>query len=87
MSSDSVALILGAGPNIGRHVSRALTANGYKVALASRSRSLDENSPGQTGFQVDLSKPSSIPELFTKVKEALGTPSVVIYNGKSAPDD
>ena len=82
MSYQKVALILGSGPNVGRHVSRAFTAKGYKVALASRSLKKEDNVPGQTHFQVDLSDPSSVPDLFTRVNEKLGFPDVVVYNGQ-----
>ncbi|KAF2818405.1 putative short-chain dehydrogenase [Ophiobolus disseminans] len=80
MSNQLVALILGAGPNVGQHLSRALAIKGYKVALASRSGRQDDSAPGQTSFQVDLSDPSTVAELFAKVKETLGIPSVVVYN-------
>jgi NAD(P)-dependent dehydrogenase (short-subunit alcohol dehydrogenase family) len=82
MSYQKVALVLGSGPNVGLHVSRAFAAKGYKVALASRSSKTEESASDLVHFQVDLSDPSSVPELFTKVKDSLGTPSVVVYNGK-----
>jgi NAD(P)-dependent dehydrogenase (short-subunit alcohol dehydrogenase family) len=81
MSSQGVVLILGAGPNIGQHVSRAFVAEGYKVAMVSRSVKEDD-SLNQTNFQFDLSDPFSIPEVFAKVKDTVGLPSVVIYNGE-----
>jgi NAD(P)-dependent dehydrogenase (short-subunit alcohol dehydrogenase family) len=81
MSDQKVVLILGAGSNIGESTSRAFAAKGYKVALASRSAKSDEDTADLKHFPIDLSKPSSVPELFIKVKEALGIPSVVIYNG------
>jgi NAD(P)-dependent dehydrogenase (short-subunit alcohol dehydrogenase family) len=82
MSSQAVVLVLGAGPNIGQHVSRAFAAKGYKVAMASRSVKKEDDSPNQTNFQFDLSDPFSIPKVFTKVKDTVGIPSVVIYNGE-----
>lgn len=81
MSNQAVALIIGAGPNIGHHVALALS-KGYKVALASRSTKKDEEGLNRFHFQVDLVNPSSLPALFSDVKKVLGTPSVVIYNGK-----
>jgi NAD(P)-dependent dehydrogenase (short-subunit alcohol dehydrogenase family) len=81
MSDQKVVLILGAGSNIGESTSRAFAAKGYKVALASRSAKSDEDTADLKHFPIDLSKPSSVPELFIKVKEAFGIPSVVIYNG------
>lgn len=82
MSSAAIALIIGAGPNIGHNAARALVSKGYKVALASRSAKKDDSGSNQFNFQVDLANPSSVPELFAKVKESLGTPSVVVYNGE-----
>jgi NAD(P)-dependent dehydrogenase (short-subunit alcohol dehydrogenase family) len=82
MSDQKVVLILGAGSNIGQSSATAFASKGYKVALASRSAKTDEDTADLKHFQVDLSNPSSVPELFTQLKEALGTPSVVIYNGK-----
>jgi hypothetical protein len=85
MANQPVALILGSGPNVGQHVARALVSKGYKVALASRSAPKDSSTSNPTTFQTDLSNPSSVPELFTRVKETLGTPNVVVYNGNSHP--
>ncbi|KAH8725389.1 hypothetical protein GQ44DRAFT_681122 [Phaeosphaeriaceae sp. PMI808] len=84
MASHAIALILGYGPNIGQHVSRAFAAKGYKVAVASRSLKEEDKASNQLSFQADLSNPSSVQELFAKVKEALGVPSVVIYNAAAA---
>ncbi|KAH4932492.1 hypothetical protein HBI79_102510 [Parastagonospora nodorum] len=80
MLLQKVALILGSGPNVGRHISRAFAAKGYKVALASRSFKKEDNETGLTHFQADLSDPESVPQLFAKVQQDLGAPSVVVYN-------
>lgn len=80
MSYQKVALIVGSGPNIGQSVANAFAAKGYKVALASRNAKKADNAE-QSSFQVDLSVPSTVPDLFKQVKEQVGTPSVVIYNG------
>ncbi|KAF2024247.1 putative short-chain dehydrogenase [Setomelanomma holmii] len=88
MSKHPVVLILGAGPNVGQHVSRAFAARGYKVALASRSVKNKDSPSDQVNLQVDLSNPSSIPELFAQVKDQLGLPSVVVYNaGAATPNE
>lgn len=81
MSHQKIALILGSGPRVGRHVSRAFAAKGYQVALASRTLKEEDNEPGQKHFSVDLSNPSSVPELFSQVRASLGIPHVVVYNG------
>jgi NAD(P)-dependent dehydrogenase (short-subunit alcohol dehydrogenase family) len=84
-STSPVILILGAGPRIGHHVARAFTSKGYKVALASRkSKETDEadNTADLISITSDLSDPSSVVNVFLKVKASLGIPSVVVYNGK-----
>jgi NAD(P)-dependent dehydrogenase (short-subunit alcohol dehydrogenase family) len=86
MSSPNVLLLLGAGPRVGKHVALAFTALGYKVALASRTPPQEPADPDTTHFRTDLSDPSTIPALFANVTEALGTPSVVVYNGTYAPE-
>lgn len=83
MSHQKLALILGSGPRVGRHVSRAFSAKGYQIALASRTLKKEDNEPGQIHFPIDLSNPSSIPELFSRVNASLGIPHVVVYNGNN----
>lgn len=82
-STSPVLLILGSGANVGQHVSRAFAAKGYKVALASRSQKEEDSSKDQYNVSCDLSDPGSIVGVFSKVKAALGLPSVVVYNGKT----
>lgn len=74
------ALIIGAGANVGVAVAEAFQGAGYSVAVASRS-----NKTGSQfkHFPFDAAKPETVPSLFAQVKETLGTPSVVIYNGTS----
>ena len=77
-----VLLILGAGPNIGLHVSKAFAAKGYKVALASR-KAPTVDGDHAIHVPVDLSKPETVAGVFETVKEKLGaSPSVVVYNGE-----
>lgn len=80
-STAPVALILGSGPNVGLHVAKSLSAKGYKIATVSRTAKTHDGEPGQAKFEVDLSQPSSIADVFAKVKATVGIPSVVIYNG------
>ena len=87
-SISPVVLILGGGPNIGQHVARRFAAQGYKVAITSRTAKADggdKSTPDQVHYhhlQSDLSDPDSVVEVFGKVKALLGPPSVVVYNGK-----
>lgn len=85
VSGSPVALILGAGSNIGQNVARAFAAKGYRVALAARSLKEEDSTPGQLHVQSDFSDPTSVSKCFAKVKERFGSPSVVVYNGTVAP--
>ncbi|KAK6379049.1 hypothetical protein LTS17_006752 [Exophiala oligosperma] len=83
METTKVALIFGAGPNIGRHVADALSEKGYKVALASRTNhGTDQYKRNQIHIPIDLTRPENVPGVFDQVKNEFGTfPSVVVYNG------
>ena len=79
-----ILLILGAGPNIGKHVAQAFAAKGYKIALASRSSKISTDDVDHIHIPVDLSQPESVAGVFDVVREKLGdAPGVVVYNGKS----
>ena len=82
MSTTSpVIFILGAGPRIGISIAKAFTAKGYKVALASRKASETNNTANEIHIQADFEHPDTLVNAFSKVKAALGVPSVVVYNG------
>ena len=85
MSSKPVALILGAGPNLGASITSSLTKLGYRIATVSRSGTGEINSStGILTLRADFATPSSIPPLFSKIKDSFSTPpSVVIYNAAS----
>lgn len=75
----STALIIGVGAAVGTASAKAFAAAGYKVAVASRTQRLD---PSQFPFfEFDAAEPSQVPALFKKVREQVGIPDVVIYNG------
>ena len=80
--SSPVALIFGAGANIGAGVARAFAANGYKVAVASRSSKHGLAKDDYLHLTCDLDDLSSVTKAFEETLQALGTPGVVIYNGK-----
>ncbi|EGR51305.1 uncharacterized protein TRIREDRAFT_104060 [Trichoderma reesei QM6a] len=75
-----VALILGAGPNVGINVAKAFAAQGYKVAIVSRSRKDNEDTRQFSQVQADFGDPTSIKDIFATVTRELGHPSVVVYN-------
>jgi short-subunit dehydrogenase len=84
VSTPPILLILGAGPRIGKSVSSAFAAKGYKIALVARSLDEEASTPNQLNIKADLANPQSLSSIFTKVKVYLGLPSVVLYNGKSS---
>ena len=61
--SKPVALIIGAGKNIGASTSRAFLEKGYRVALAARSVKPEESKDDTLQLAVDLSKPETISPL------------------------
>jgi len=79
-ANSPVALILGAGSNIGHHVAAAFAAKGYKIVLAARSLKEEDSTPNQLNIKSDFSDPDSVVKAFAKVKSELGLPSVVVYN-------
>ena len=82
MSSAPVLLILGGGSNVGSHVARAFAERGYKVASTSRTPREQGKDGIDLHIQGDLSDPGSVTHVFQKVAQALGPPSVVVYNGR-----
>ena len=76
-----VILILGAGPRIGTSVANAFAAKGYSVALASRKASQANSTANEIHIPTDFADPGTIAYAFSQVKDKLGIPSVVVYNG------
>ena len=83
-SPPPVIFILGAGPRVGSSVARKFAAQGFSVAIASRS--VTDGSISTEGYLqlcVDLSQPASVPAAFETIKARLGAPpNVVVYNGR-----
>lgn len=82
MSTSHILLILGAGSNVGQSVAKEFASKGYRVALAARRLKEEDSTSQELHIPADLSNPSSVAEIFSKVKEKLGVPSVVVYNGR-----
>ncbi len=93
-SNGKVALITGAGSGIGRAVSLAFLAAGYRVALAGRHRESLEQTAQQAGaaaqnalaIPADVTDPTAVHHLFARAYEAFGHLDVLFNNaGVSAP--
>jgi NAD(P)-dependent dehydrogenase (short-subunit alcohol dehydrogenase family) len=78
-----VAIVLGAGPNVGTKVAERFTSAGYKVAVVSRSGKSVPSSTAALSIAADLAAPEKVHSTFKEVREKLGEPSVVVYNGNS----
>jgi NAD(P)-dependent dehydrogenase (short-subunit alcohol dehydrogenase family) len=76
----ALALILGASVNISSHIARTFAAKGYKVALSSRSARDEDSTASFLNIRGDMPDPNSVQDVFTKVRDALGQPSIVVYN-------
>lgn len=78
-----VALILGAGSNIGDNVAREFANREYSVARVARRLQDDfTTNPEDISIYGDLSQPDTVAGIFDKVKAQLGVPTVVVYNGQ-----
>ena len=83
-STQTAALVIGAGPGISGAFAAELARAGYAVALASRDRAKTvalAESLGARAYAVDASQPEQIVQLFEAVEHDLGcAPEVVLYN-------
>jgi NAD(P)-dependent dehydrogenase (short-subunit alcohol dehydrogenase family) len=93
-SSGKVAIVTGAGSGIGRAVSLAFLADGYRVALAGRHRPTLEHTAAEAGaasgnalvVTADVTEPASVHALFTRTQEVFGRLDVLFNNaGVTAP--
>ncbi|UKZ93197.1 uncharacterized protein TrAFT101_008118 [Trichoderma asperellum] len=82
--TQNVALILGYGPTVGVAVAQAFAAKGYKIAIVSRRNRDSESEKDYLQIQSDLSDPSSVELIFSRVISEFGHPSVVLYNASSS---
>ena len=81
--ASKILLVLGGGRNIGLSVAKRFHQNGYKVAVVSRTSSSDYDGTADLVIKEDLATgESGIQSIFKQVREKLGEPGVVVYNGK-----
>ena len=77
------ALIVGAGSGISASVARALTHDGYKVALAARKTDKLKALADETGaalIEADAAEAGQVKAMFARAEEDLGALDVVLYN-------
>ena len=92
--SAKVAIVTGAGSNIGQRTALALLGEGYSVTLAGRRAEALEDTVSQAGeassrtllVPTDVTDPASIKALFAKTKETFGRLDLLFNNaGVGAP--
>jgi NAD(P)-dependent dehydrogenase (short-subunit alcohol dehydrogenase family) len=75
------ALIVGAGSGVSASLARLLTANGYRVALASRNAAQrTPDLPDALRIACDATQPDDVSRLFARLDAELPPLSVVLYN-------
>ena len=92
-TSNTVAVVTGAGSGIGKASALALLKAGYSVALAGRRAELLEQAVAESGagaralaVPTDVAKPADVTALFAKTKEKFGSVDVLFNNaGTNAP--
>jgi len=88
MADPGVAVVTGAGSGIGRGVSRALLAAGWRVALAGRREGALRETVAETGADdsdflvvpADVTDPENVAALFGAVKERWGRVDLLVNN-------
>lgn len=79
-----ICLITGVGPGTGAALSRRFARGGYRVAMLARDRErltrLEAEIAGSRGYVCDVTDEAAINDTVAQVKDALGSPDVVIHN-------
>lgn len=80
----NVVLIVGAGLGLGASVGRRFAAEGFKVAVASRSQDkidiVAASIDGAKGYACDATDEAAVKGLYERVTADLGAPAVVVFN-------
>jgi NAD(P)-dependent dehydrogenase (short-subunit alcohol dehydrogenase family) len=87
MAKPPVCVVIGIGPGNGAAFARRFAADGYAVALLSRtteaSTALASELPGARAWACDVGDPSAVDRVLGEIEAQLGDPEVVIYNAGS----
>ncbi|PVH85805.1 NAD(P)-binding protein, partial [Cadophora sp. DSE1049] len=81
----NIILVLGAGPNVGIHITKYFSEKAYKTAAVARNPSEEVIKAADLVIKADFSDASNIKPIFDEVKEKLGIPNVVVYNAYANP--
>lgn len=88
---DQIVVVTGASRGIGRGIAEAFAKEGAKVACVATSEAGAKATADAIGndaraYACDVSNSESVDELFNKVQEEMGTPSVLVNNAGVARD-
>ena len=86
MAERDIALIVGAGSGLSASVAQLFAAEGISVALAARDPGKLDALAAATGariFACDAASTAEVQQLFAALDEALGPPTIVVYNPSS----
>lgn len=83
MSTDRVVLVTGGNRGIGRAIAERFVAQGYKVAVTSRS---DEGPAGTLTVRADVTDAAAVDAAFTEVENALGPIEILVANAGITKD-
>lgn len=89
MSTKPVAVVFGAGANVGAAVVSKFASNGYRVAAVSRSQT-PSVSADHLAISADLTKPAQVVETLAFIQKTWGAfPSVIVWNAarRALPKD
>lgn len=80
--ASNIILILGAGPNSGLEIIKYFSDKSYKTVAVARNPSEEISKVADLVIKADFSDAANMKAIFDKVREKLGVPNVVVYNGK-----
>lgn len=77
-----LAVVLGAGPQIGLSVGRRFAEGGCRVAMVGLDAGPLETValPGSEVFVADLARPGAVADVFWRIRERMGEAGVLVYN-------
>lgn len=79
-----VLFIIGSGGRVGKDVAATFAKKGYRVPISSRSLKDGTSPEAYLTLNLDAGKTEDIKKAFGVVRDKLGSPTVVVYNGASA---
>ena len=77
-----IVLVFGSGANVGLSIASKFKQEGYKVVAVSRTIKEELKEVADKTFASSLT-PEEVLRIYEEVEKDLGTPNVVIYNGRS----